>query len=82
MSTLEWAFEIAVAAKMAILNPVEDTGAGMQAQTEILTMKQVCCCCGKQGHNETICQFRYRACHKCGVTGHLQAVCTVKSNLH
>ena len=78
--TLERVFEIAVAAKMAVLSPVEDTGANTEAQTEIMIMKQVCRCCGKQGHSETVCRFRYRACHKCGVTGHLQAVCTAKSN--
>ena len=65
---------------MAVLSPVEDTGANTEAQTEIMIMKQVCRCCGKQGHSETVCRFRYRACHKCGVTGHLQAVCTAKSN--
>lgn len=73
-------FEIAVAAEMAVLSSVEDTGANTEGQTEIMIMKQVCRCCGKQGHSETVCHFRYWACHKCGVTGHLQAVCTSKSD--
>lgn len=34
---------------MAVLNAV-DTEADMRGQTEILTMEQVCHCCGKQGH--------------------------------
>ena len=43
--TLERAFEIAVAAEMAVLSP-EDTGANTEARTEIMIMKQVCRCCG------------------------------------
>ena len=72
--TLKRAIEVAVAAEMAVLQSDKNLAPPDQ-QLDLCAVRQICRCCGKQGHKEAVCRFRTRNCFKCGKKGHLQSVC-------